>query len=470
LAYGGIRFLASSAQAVVPIDIPVVIAAQLDQRVLLFSFAAAVLSALLFGLVPAWQSLKTELVTGLKNSQPGEVARSRTIGRNVLVVGQIAISMVLLVASGMLQAGFRKTLSLDPGFRTDHLITMGLDTSFVRYTPVQTHEFYRNLVERVRALPGVRSVALADAIPLDRGLTSRVPVIPEGFQFPPGQESASTMKAVVDENYFGTVNTEVIRGRKFTSRDDERSIRVAVVNEAFAELYWPNQDPIGKRLRLNNNQGPWLEVVGVARAEKYANVLEPPTPFFYMAFAQNEKPQMSVLVETVNPDASALAGLLRDVVRALDVEQPVFNLQTFSSFYAREGTGVQLLVLRTAAAMGLLGLMLALVGLYGLVTYSVSRRTREFGIRMAVGAGRRNILTMVLREGLLLSVTGIIVGAVASIVVARLLTAGVTGLAVPNLLAYLVVPVLLMALTLAASYLPARRASKTSPVTALRYD
>jgi ABC-type antimicrobial peptide transport system permease subunit len=177
-----------------------------------------------------------------------------------------------------------------------------------------------------------------------------------------------------------------------------------------------------------------------------------------------------VLVETVNPDASALAGLLRDVVRALDVEQPVFNLQTFSSFYAREGTGVQLLVLRTAAAMGLLGLMLALVGLYGLVTYSVSRRTREFGIRMAVGAGRRNILTMVLREGLLLSVTGIIVGAVASIVVARLLTAGVTGLAVPNLLAYLVVPVLLMALTLAASYLPARRASKTSPVTALRYD
>jgi hypothetical protein len=153
---------------------------------------------------------------------------------------------------------------------------------------------------------------------------------------------------------------------------------------------------------------------------------------FYMAFAQNEKPQMSVLVETVNPDASALAGLLRDVVRALDVEQPVFNLQTFSSFYAREGTGVQLLVLRTAAAMGLLGLMLALVGLYGLVTYSVSRRTREFGIRMAVGAGRRNILTMVLREGLLLSVTGIIVGAVASIVVARLLTAGVTGLGRPE--------------------------------------
>jgi putative ABC transport system permease protein len=470
LAYSGIRFLANSAQAVVPIDLPIVISARLDQRVLFFSLVAAVASALLFGLAPAWQSLKTELVAGLKNSELSEAGRVRTFGRNLLVVGQIAISMVLLVAAGMLQAGFRKTLTMEPGFRTDHLITMGLDTSFTRYTSAQTHEFYRNLVERVRVLPGVRSVTLANPIPLNRGFGSSVRIVPEGFEFPPGQVGATVMEAVVAENYFGTMNTDIIRGHGFMAADDDRSPPIAIVNETFAQIYWPNQDPLGKRVRLNNSQAPWMEIVGVSRNEKYANVLEPPLPFLYLPFAQNEMPQMSLLVETVNGDAAALAAPLRDVVRTLDVNQPVFSLQTFSSFYAREGTGVQLLVLRVASGMGVLGLILALIGLYGLVAYSVSRRTREFGIRIAVGAGRIDVLTMVIRQGLKLSFAGILVGAVASILVGRLLTSAMAGLGVANLSTYVVVPLLLIGLTLAASYIPARRASNISPLRALRYE
>jgi predicted permease len=469
-AYGGIRFLESTAQTVVPSDIPVVISPQLDLRVLVFSLVAAVASALLFGLAPAWQSLKTDLVPALKSTELGETTRQRTVGRNVLVIAQVALSTVLLIAVGMLQAGFRKSLELNPGFRTDHLMMMSLDTSFVRYTPVQTREFYRNLVDRARALPGVASVALADPLPLDRGFGAREIVIPEGYQFPQGHENLSLAAAVVDEHYFDTMKTAIVRGRAFSAGDQLASRHVALVNEAFAETYWPNQDPIGKRVRLNDSQGRWLEVVGLTKTEKYTRIIEPPTPFLYLPFAQHERTRMSLLVETVDLDASALAAPLRDVVRTLDVDQPVFNLRTFSSFFEQQAVAPQLLVMKVSAAMGLLGLTLALVGLYGLVSYSVARRTREIGIRMAIGAARSDVLKMVLHQGMTLSLAGILVGGVASVAVARLLAAGLAGLGAANPATFVVVPILLISLTLAASYVPARRASKVDPLRALRYD
>jgi ABC-type antimicrobial peptide transport system permease subunit len=211
-------------------------------------------------------------------------------------------------------------------------------------------------------------------------------------------------------------------------------------------------------------------VIGLTKTEKYRNVVEPPTAFVYLPFAQNEKPQMSLLVETANADAAPLAGSLRDLVRSLDVNQPVFSLRTYSSFYQREATGAQLLVLKTATAMGVLGLSLALVGLYGLVAYSVARRTREIGVRMAIGAARGDVLKMVLSQGMRLAVAGILVGGVISVAVARLLSAGMAGLGAVNVSSYVVVPVLLVALTSAASYIPARRASKVDPLRALRYE
>jgi macrolide transport system ATP-binding/permease protein len=467
-AYGGIQFMRVSVAALVQSGFSVVVSPQLDGRVLAFSLGAALISALLFGVAPAWQIVKTRLVPALKSSELSETNQRRTIGRNVLVVAQVALSMVLLIAAGMVQGGFRRTLSLDPGFRTDHLITMALDTSFTQYAPAQTHDFYRDLVDRVRALPGVRSVALADSLPLDRG--ARMPVIPEGYQFPQGQESVPIANATVDAEYFTTLNTSVVRGRSFTADDDERSRPVAIVNEAFASTYWPNQNPIGKRLRLNNTQSPWLEVVGVTKTERYMFILEPPTPFLYLPFAQHEKPSMALLVETIETNPVDLAAPLRAVVRALDVNQPVFALRTFSNFYQQQATGPQLLVMKVATAMGLLGLILSLVGLYGLVAYSVARRTREIGIRMAIGAGRRDVLFMVLGQGMMLAISGVLVGAIAIVPVTRLLTAGMAGLGVTNPTTYIVVPVLLIGLTLVASYVPARRASKVDPLLALRYE
>ena len=345
-AYGGIRLLTSAIQTMVPSDLPVVVDLQLDHRVLLFSLVAALVSAVLSGLVPAWQSLNTQLVPALKNAESSETGRRRTIGRNVLVVAQVALSMVLLVAAGMLQAGFRRTLALDPGFRTDHLMMMSVDTSHVRYTPAQTRDFYRSLVDRARVLPGAASAALTSALPLDRGFSTREIVMPEGYQFPPGQESASLQAAVVDEHYFETMKTEIVGGRAFTADDRDTSRKVAIVNEAFAKTYWPDQEPIGRRIRLKNVDAT-LEVVGLTKTEKYSSINEPPTPFLYLPHAQHDRPRMSLLVETTNADAAALAAPMRDLVRSLDASHPISELRTFASFYEREAIAAPLLLMRT---------------------------------------------------------------------------------------------------------------------------
>jgi len=464
-AYGGIRFLQ---RIQVPTDLPVVIGVQLDHRVLLFSFLAALVSALFFGLAPAWQSVKTDLVSSLKTADQGFTGRRRTIGRNVLVVGQVALSMALLVAAGMLLDAVRKTLVLDPGFRTDHLLMMEFDTALVRYTPDQTREFYRNIVNRAGALPGVRSVTMTNYVPFSPNGSGKA-VVPEGYQFRKGQTAAYMGVGIVDEHYFDTMKTAVIRGRGFTADDRLGSRRVAIVNQEFAKTYWPKKDPIGKRFRLNDSNGPWVEVVGLTKTNKYYFVAEPPMTYFYLPFAQEDSSRMSLLVETYG-DPAAIATPLREVVRTIDANQPVYNVRTVSSFYEQRAIAVAVFIMQLVATMGLLGLTLALVGLYGLIAYSVSRRTQEIGIRMAIGANKWTVLKMVLRQGLLLVMSGILVGGVLSFVVARLLIIGLTGLGAPNPATYYVVPAALLVITMVACYIPARRASLIDPILALRYE
>jgi putative ABC transport system permease protein len=465
-AYGAIRFLRTIE---LPTDLPLVIAPDLDRRVLFVSAIAGVASALVFGLAPAWQSLKTQLVSALKRAMPMHTRRRRTIGRNVVVVTQVALSMVLLIATGMLLDGFRKLLVMKPGFRTDHVLVTSLDTSIVKYTPAQTREFYRRLVDQASSLPGVASAALVSSIPLDPPFLVKT-VAPEGRAVPEEDDTVTVFTGVVDEHFFDTMNTEIALGRAFTSSDTVESPRVAIVNEEFAKRYWPNQDPVGKRLRLDNSKGPWVEVVGMTNTGKYVFVGESPTPFLYLPLAQSDRTAMSLLVETKSADAAALAAPLRALVRSLDESQPLFNVRTLSRFYEQRAIGVPLLIVRIVGAMGLVGLVLALIGLYGLVAYSVSRRTQEIGIRMALGAGRSDVLKMVLRQGLVLSLTGIAVGGIASLAVERLVRAGLVGLGAPNPATYAIVPVLLILLTLMASYVPARRASRIDPLRALRYE
>jgi predicted permease len=294
-------------------------------------------------------------------------------------------------------------------------------------------------------------------------------VVPEGYQFPKGQDSVSTPGAVVDEHYFDTMKMAIIRGRGFTAADKTGAPRVAVVNEEFATTYWPKQDPIGKRFRLNDNKGPWVEVVGLTRTSRYYFIAEPAMKFLYLPFAQEQNSRMSLIVETFG-DPAAIATPLRSVVRGIDPNQPIYNVRTLSSFYQQRAISVAMTLMQTVATMGLLGLTLALIGLYGLIAYSVSRRTKEIGIRMAIGANKAEVLRLVLRQGFILAGTGILVGGALSVVVARMLTIGLAGLGTPNPLTYVVVPIALLLITLAACYIPARRASLIDPIRALRYE
>ena len=388
--------------------LPLFIELRMNHRALLFSLALTGVTAVLAGLAPARYGLKTRLVSLLNHARQGEAGRSRTLGRSALVVVQVALSMALLVNMSLMMDSIGRSIAADPGYRTDRRLRMTLDTSHTRYGPARTRAFYRQLVDEVRTLPGVTSVALASRLPLDRGAGVER-VVPEGYPLPADREDESVLAAVVDDSYFDTMGTRIRRGRAFDENDTARSPRVAVVNERFADAYWPGQNPVGRRLRLNReSERPWLEVVGVAETGKYRFINEAPTAFVFLPFSQNPRTRMSALVEASNDaNAVSLAGPLRDVVRSLDVAQPIFGLQTVSSFFQWRVIAPQLQVMNVVGAMGALGLVLTLVGLYGLVAYSAARRTREIGIRRAMGAGTGRVVWLVMRQGATLSLAGI---------------------------------------------------------------
>jgi len=464
-AYGGIRFLQTIP---IPSDLPIVISPQLDQRVLIFSLIASLFSVLVFGLAPAFQSLRTELVSALKSSESNMSGRKRTLGRNSLVIVQIALSMVLLVTSGMLLDGFRKTLVASPGFRTDHLLITEFDTSLVRYNPEKTATFYRDIKDRVRALPGVRSAALTATVPFGNNQPSRE-VIPEGYRATKGQESVTLPFDVVDADYFGTMKIPIVSGRGFTVDDKADSTPVAIVNQEFAARFWPGQDPLGKRIRLDNEKGKLVQVVGVARNSKYMFISESQYRYFYLPYAQEGGTRMVMLTES-SSDPALLAAPLREIVRSMDPNQPMYNVRTFANFYKMRAIDTPLMITQMVITMGLIGLLLALIGIYGLVSYSVARRTREIGVRIAIGADRMDVIKMVLRQGFVLACIGIGVGGVLSLIVGKGLAAGLIGLGKPNPATFIVVPLAVLLVTMAACWAPAWRASRVDPLRALRSE
>jgi predicted permease len=459
----------------IPSDMPVVLDFQLDARALLFVFLVSLASALLFGLVPALESTRPDLLTALKSGGAAPSKRRRFLGRNALVIAQVAGSLLLLVFATQIFRGASVLLSAPLGFRSNNVLTAGFNPTLARDSAEQTKEFYRQLLEQARTLAGVKSAALSAAIPMiqtaaqsqfaDLGATR---VIPEGVQLPSGTEAVSLLSNVVSEGYFRTMGVPIVQGRDFLSSDRSDTPRVVIVNEQFVRNYYPNQDAIGKRLRLNGPDGPVAEVVGVAKQSTYINPIEAPQAYLYLPLAQNPKAAMTLMLETEGPPAEE-AGLLRDLVRRLDPNQPIFAVRTMQDVYDLTVKQRMDIIREIIGSLGFLGLVLALVGLYGLMSYSVSLRHHEIGIRMAIGADPVAVVKMVLRQGMVLATSGVAIGLVLSLAMSKL-TAALPGGHAFDLALIAPVPLALLAMAALGVYLPARHASQVDPITVLRQE
>jgi len=467
VAYAAAKFFSNYP---VPPDLPIVFAATVDTRVLLFTLAVSLGSTLLFGLAPALRSTRPDLVRALKAADADSGGKKRFWGRNAIVAGQVALSLVLLTISAVLLRGFRDQFMQGPGFRTERLFLTAFDTDLAHYSEDQTSQFYASLLHRTRSVPGVRSAGLTSVVPLD-GQDS-VDIVPEGYQMPPRQQALTIFDAYVSDGYFDTMGVPIRQGRGFLESDGKGAPLVAVVNEHAAKHFWPNGNALGKRFHLKSASGELVQIVGIARTAKYIWIAEPPLDFVYLPFRQHAQSGLALVAESNAADAATLAPALREVVRGLDPDMPVFNVRTMQDFYDQNAVKVPNMVVKTVGGMGLMGLILAIVGLYGLVAYSVSRRTREIGIRMALGADRTKVVRMVLNHGLRLGAAGVAAGLVVSVFACNVLTSRLWIATFDHVspLVYVAIALPLLAITGMATWAPARRASRIDPMSALREE
>jgi predicted permease len=461
VAYAGTEFFNTFS---FPSDLPVAIKAAVDGRVLLFTLAVAVVSTLFFGLAPALAATRPDLVRALKAGDADSGGKRRLWGRNAIVAGQVALSLVLLTISAVLLHGFRSQLLQGPGFRTERLFLTSFETQLAHYSDDQTSQFYGNLLQRTRLAPGVRSAALTSAIPLISG--DGLDFVPEGYQLPRGERAPRAFAAYVSDGYFGTLDIPIQRGRGFLESDRQGAPLVAVINEYGAKQFWPKGDALGKRMTANGDE---VQIVGVVRNAKYVWLTEPPFACVYLPFRQHPRSTLTLVAESNVQDAGTLAPVVRDVVRGLDPDMPVFDVHTMHNVYTVRAVSTPNELADIVAALGLMGLILAVVGLYGLVAYSVSRRTREIGIRMAIGADRPKVTWMVLQQGLQLGGAGVAAGLALSVFACNILTSRMWVATFDvNPLLYAVIALPLLGVTLLATWAPARRASRVDPMRALR--
>jgi predicted permease len=440
----------------------------LDYRVLVYTFVVSVTTGIVFGLAPALQASRLDIVTALKSEDALARAGSRRSRlRAVFVAAQVTLSVVLLVGAGLFIRSLQNAHTIDPGFRVERALSVPVNLGLLRYKMAEGQNFYRELLARVSAQSGVESASLVRFAPL--GLSyAQGQVVAEGQQRREGDYGTNVGFNIVGPAYFRTLGTPLLRGREFTDADREGSTRVAVVNESLAETLWPGEDPLGKRVSFEGAAGPFLEVVGVARDVKYRSLGDRARPYIYQPVLQTYEPKMTLVVRTAG-DPRSLAGTVREQIHALDANVPVADVKTLE-----EQFDLSLLPARVAAwtlgGFGLLALALAAVGVYGVVSYSVAQRTREIGVRVALGAQARDVLRLVLGEGLFVVGIGIAIGLLLALAATRVVAGFLYGVGATDPVTFVGVPLVLGAVALAASLVPARRATKVDPMVALRYE
>lgn len=451
------------------LDAPVSFGLQMNWRVFGLAALAAGLAGVIAGLAPAVFGARLGVIGSLSDSgRGGSSSHVRRRVRQLLVVAQVAGSVVLLVFAGLFTRSVRQALSSDLGFRTSGLVLMDVDVGLQRYDSTRGKAFFAQLQQRAAALPGVRRAVMATSVPFGGNIRSAVITLEHPTAALP-DGSLDAWRNVVSDGYFSTLGIRLLRGREFTSRDDSAASPVLVVNEAFARRTWPNEDAIGKRLRTQRDR-PFAEVVGVVSNNKYLFVNEDPMMFVYEPLAQRYDGARVLHVATDAP-AQTIAGPLRQIVRELDAGMLVSPIRTIES-HLRNGNAFffSRLAATLAAALGIVGLIQALVGLYGVLAFAVSMRTRELGMRMALGASRGTVLRSVLAEGGVLVAVGIAIGVLTAFVGTRAVRTVLVGVGPADLVAYAGAILLLGFCAVFACYIPARRAARLEPVSALRYD
>jgi predicted permease len=469
IGYGIVVWFHTKESIVFMTELPLALPFHMDRRVLLACVALAVLSAILCGLAPALQSTRVDLVNGLKSAEGDLPGRKRLWGRNVLVVAQVAMSLMLLTACFLMARSFQHSLLDGTGFAKDHLLMTGFDPRLVQYNTAKTQQFYKLLAERIRETPGVQSEALMQNIPLGTGDFDGVAFVPDGFQMPRDRENFTSTMDTVDEGYFETMAIPILHGRSFLATDTADAPRVAVVNEQFAKHFWPGADAVGKRIRLDSSVGTPVEIVGVAQTIKYQSFSERPMDFVYMPLAQHPVARMVLMLRS-SGDPLQLVQPVKEVVRALDPNLPLLQMRAYEDLYENQAVKGPGIAIQLVGAMGVVGLLLAIAGLYGLVAYNVSRRTREIGIRMALGAATADVLRLVMGKGILLVGIGTAVGLAMGFALEQLMNSMLFNAGGVDIVAYVIVVPSMFLVTMLAAYVPARRASRIAPTQALRYE
>ncbi len=441
-----------------------------DSRVFAYALAAALATGLLVGLLPALRAASADVNAVLhEGGQGSSFTASHFAARNFLVFAQVAASLTLLVVAGLFVRSLQKVKSFEVGFDSARILDAQFDPAQNGYSPAQTNAFYRDLESRVRAIPGVESAALASYVPM-AGFPSRVPVYIEKNAPSPDRQPPKILTNAVDAPYFKTLGIPLLRGRAFTDSDDASAPVVAVINRTMAATYFPAADPLGKRFSIESASGPFIEIVGVVADGKYQTLAEDPQPLFYVPLAQNFSSRRTLQIRAaVAPES--LEPAIRKAATTVAPEATILNLETMKQTLAGAlGSFAFSLAAELASALGGIGFVLAIVGIYGVVCFATAQRTREIGIRMALGASPLDVLALIWRHGIRLILAGIAAGLFCAWLLARSLSHLLVGVSPSDPLTYAAVALLLAAIGMAASWLPARRAMRLDPIAALRHE
>jgi putative ABC transport system permease protein len=439
-----------------------------DWRVLSYALALAVVTAIIFGVIPALQTSKVDLVATLKESSRTTGAH-KTFLRQTLVVAQIALSLLLLVGSGLLIRSLRNLLGMNLGLDSRNVLLVSVDLGLDGYSEARARQFYQQVLERVKNSPGVRSACWAAAAPLG-GWHIADDLVLEGGSLGHDQRINADLN-YVSPDFFLTLGIPLVAGRGFASGDREGSPRVAIVSESTARRFWPGQNPVGQRFWMHARENqPSVEVVGVVKDGKYYNSWEKnySIPFVFLPFSQTFQSEGTLLVKGETGTGSLGASIRREV-QAIDPDLPVFDVKTFVQQF-REGLLLERVGAELAGAFGALALALAAVGIFGIISFSVGQRTHEFGLRMALGAQRRDVINLVLRQGLILTSVGTAAGMAGAVGFTRFLRSQLFEVNPTDPLTFTLATVMLAGVAFLACYIPARRATKVDPMVALRYE